>query len=83
MANTLIQIEIVNSMLPDRYSGLKSKLGRLLLFNTFFLGGYFGFFKGRNATKLNSYYTINNGRFDQNKNGQIYEMNGAQKLPET
>ncbi|XP_040576245.1 lysosome membrane protein 2 [Lepeophtheirus salmonis] len=44
--------------------------------------GTFAFFKGKNATKLQNYYTIENGRFDKESFMNIVEFNGKNKLPE-
>ena len=44
--------------------------------------GEFGIFKGKNATKLDSYYTINNGRYDKSKFLKYEEFNGKTSLPD-
>ena len=42
----------------------------------------FGIFKGQNATKENSYYTINNGRNVKGKFNSYETFNGQTSLPE-
>ena len=42
----------------------------------------FGIFKGQNATKENSYYTINNGRNVKGKFNAYENFNGQTSLPE-
>lgn len=42
----------------------------------------FGIFKGKNATKEGSFYTVNNGRYEKFNFLMIEEYNGASHLPE-
>lgn len=44
------------------------------------LPGEFYFFMGKNGTKMNSYYTINNGRYTRNKFLEIEKFNGETTL---
>jgi hypothetical protein len=45
--------------------------------------GEFGVFKGKNATKLDSYYTVNNGRYEKHNFLMIEKYNGEETLPES
>ena len=47
-----------------------------------FADGEFGFFKGKNATKLKNYYTINNGRYQHSKFNKVELFNGESSLPQ-
>ena len=47
-----------------------------------FADGEFGFFKGKNATKLKNYYTINNGRYQHYKFNKVELFNGESSLPQ-
>ena len=47
-----------------------------------FSHGEFGLYKGKNATKANSNYVINNGRYDRHKFNKVVEVNGKTSLPE-
>ena len=44
-------------------------------------GGTFGIFKGKNATKANSYYVINTGKYEKHNFMELEEVNGREELP--
>jgi hypothetical protein len=66
----------------ETYKELKSTVATLIDTTPQVAGYKFGIFKGKNATKADSYYMINTGKYERHNFLEIEEFNGKEKLPE-
>ena len=69
-------------ILKDVYRELKSTVESLVNTTPQISGYKFGIFKGKNATKADSYYRINTGKYERHNFLAIEEFNGKEKLPD-
>jgi len=72
----------LNISLKETYYELKSTVATLIDTTPQVAGYKFGIFKGKNATKADSYYMINTGKYERHNFLEIEEFNGKEKLPE-
>ena len=66
----------------ETYKELKSTVATLIDTTPQVAGYKFGIFKGKNATKADSYYMVNTGKYERHNFLEIEEFNGKEKLPE-
>jgi len=68
--------------LKETYYKLKATIESLIDTTPQISGGTFGIFKGKNATKMDSYYAINTGEHERHNFMKIMEFNGRERLPD-
>ena len=66
----------------ETYYELKAIITNLVNTTPQISDGRFGIFKGKNATKADSYYAINTGLHEHHNFLKILEVNGKERLPE-
>ena len=68
--------------LAEMYIPIKKQIEDLVASTPQISGGKFGIFKGKNATKTDSYYKINTGLYEKHNYLKMLEFNGKTRLPD-
>lgn len=64
------------------YYALKATIANFVDNTPQIAGNTFGIFKGKNATKADSFYRINTGKYEKHNFMELEEVNGREELPD-